>query len=219
MRVYVETGAGLHREGAAAAWSFDPPYWGLAGLGTDEASALAALEVTTGHRVEELTVAERVHGDERAFARDREPATRQEQALTRCLLGAAREETIRLVCGATPAELDWDDPGRRLPTWAGWRTARQLAWHLADTESRYYLTGLGLPPRARSGDLLTELRDSHAHVRAALAALPADMVHQRGGQVWTTVKVLRRLAWHEPGELVVLRRLLARARCARRPGG
>jgi hypothetical protein len=106
-----------------------------------------------------------------------------------------------------------------LPEWARWRTARQLAWHIADTESRYYLTGLGVPARARAADLTSELRESHSHVRAALRTLPPDRTIQHNGAEWTTVKVLRRLAWHEIGELVVLRRLLAMARFALQPAG
>jgi hypothetical protein len=214
MRVYVETGAGLHRHDAAGAWTFDLPYWGVVGLGTDEASALAALEVATGHTAETLVVAERVHGNELAFARDREPATTDEFAMTQCLLDAARDETIRLISAASAAELDWRDPARRLPEWARWHTARQLAWHIADVESRYYLTGLGLPARPRVTEIVAELRESHAHVRATLRDLSARLINHHNGTEWTTVKVLRRLAWHEIGELVVLRRLLARARFA-----
>jgi hypothetical protein len=219
MRVHVETGAGLHRHGAAGAWTFDLPYWGLVGLGNDEASALVALEVATGHPVETLSVVERVHGNERAFARDREPATADEFAMTQCLLDAARDETIRLTSAASPAELDWRDPARRLPDWARWHTAHQLAWHIADVESRYYLTGLGLPARPRASEVVTELRKSHQHVQATLRDLPADRVNHHDGTEWTTVKVLRRLAWHEIGELVVLRRLLARARFALQAAG
>lgn len=212
MQVYVESGAGMFRADATAAWSFDLPYWGIAGQGSDEASALSAMEVATG--VAGLTVAERIHGDEQAFALDRRPATPGEYAMTRCLLDAAREETLRLVTSASPAELDWDDPARRLPDWASWRTPRQLAWHIADTESRYYLAGLDLPTRPRAGDLVTELRESHVHVRHVLDEVQPDRSHHGDGEEWTTVKLLRRLAWHEAGELVVLRRLLVRARCA-----
>lgn len=214
MRVYVETGAGLHRHGATGAWTFDLPYWGLVGLGNDETSALVALEVATGHPVDTLIVAERVNGNERAFARDHEPATADEFAMTQCLLDNARDETTRLVSAASAAELDWHDPARRLPDWAPWHTAHQLAWHIADVESRYYLTGLGLPARPRATDIVTELRESYAHVRATLRNLPADLVNHHNGTEWTTVKVLRRLAWHETGELVVIHRLLARARFA-----
>lgn len=215
MQVYIETGAGAYRDGAALAWTFDLRFWGLAGQGYDDRSALAALEVATGEPVDTFTVAERIHGDERIFERDRRPATPAEFAITGCLLAAARAETIRLVSSASEAELDWDDPDRRLPAWARWRTPRQLAWHIADVESRYYLAALGVPPPPRAGDLPTELATSHAHVLAALGRLPPDRTGAPGGRTeWTTGKVLRRLAWHEPGELVVLHRLLARARCA-----
>lgn len=211
MRVYVELDAGHHRQRAAAAWTFELPYWGLVGLGTDEASALAALEVATGHSVESFTVAERIHGDELAFARDRAAATADELVATQALLDAARAETIRLVTAASEPELDWDDPARILPAGVRWRTASQLAWHIADTESRYYLPGLGVPARPRAADLLTELRESYAHVRSTLRGLPPDRSSRQQNQEWTTVKVLRRLAWHEIGELVPLRRLLVRA--------
>lgn len=214
MRVYVETGAGGYRDGATLAWTFDLRFWGLAGQGYDERTALAALEVATGEPVDTFAVAERIHGDELIFERDRRPATPAEFAITRCLLAAARTETTRLVSSATEAELDWDDPDRRLPAWARWRTPRQLAWHIADVASRYYLAGLGLPAPPRAGDLPTELAASHAHVLASLDRLPPDRTGVAGQTGWTTVKVLRRLAWHEPGELVVLHRLLARARCA-----
>jgi hypothetical protein len=76
----------------------------------------------------------------------------------------SRDETIRLISAASAAELDWRDPARRLPDWAQWQTARQLAWHIADVESRYYLTGLGLPARTRTAKVITELRETHAHV-------------------------------------------------------
>lgn len=56
-------------------------------------------------------------------------------------------------------------------------------------------------------------------MRATLRDLPADLVNHHNGTEWTTVKVLRRLAWHELGELVVLRRLLARARFALQAAG
>ncbi|MDQ2847555.1 MAG: hypothetical protein M3Y77_14675 [Actinomycetota bacterium] len=40
--------------------------------------------------------------------------------------------------------------------------------------------------------------------------LPTEpLVVREAGQVWSSVKLLRRLAWHERGELVVLRRLLS----------
>lgn len=99
-----------------------------------------------------------------------------------------------------------------LPPWATWRTLRQMAWHLADTESRYYLPALGLPSRPREGELLRELRRSATHVQTAVTDVAPDLVRRSGGEVWTTTKLLRRLAWHERGELVVMQRLAERAR-------
>lgn len=39
--------------------------------------------------------------------------------------------------------------------------------------------------------------------------MPSDALRRDDGEVWTSVKVLRRLAWHERGELVAIRELLA----------
>ncbi|MGH8793873.1 MAG: hypothetical protein ACRDXX_14670, partial [Stackebrandtia sp.] len=108
------------------------------------------------------------------------------------------------------------DPERTLPTWARWRTLRQMAWHLVDCESRYYLPMLGLPGREAEVELTSEPRASARHVRDSVETIPSDLVDRSDGQVWTTVKLLRRLAWHERSELVVMKRLAARARM---PGG
>lgn len=47
--------------------------------------------------------------------------------------------------------------------------------------------------------------------RIQVAAMPSDLVRRVDGEVWTTVKVLRRLAWHERSELRTLRRLITLA--------
>jgi hypothetical protein len=39
--------------------------------------------------------------------------------------------------------------------------------------------------------------------------MPRDLAYQSDGEVWTTVKLLRRLAWHERGELEAIKSLLA----------
>jgi hypothetical protein len=78
-----------------------------------------------------------------------------------------------------------------------------MAWHVADTESRYYLPRLGLPSRPREADLLPELQRSAAHVHAAVRRVAPALLRRSDGEVWTTTKLLRRLAWHERGELVV----------------
>jgi hypothetical protein len=89
-----------------------------------------------------------------------------------------------------------------------------MAWHLADTESRYYLPSLGLPARPAEPDLITELAASAEHVRTTVHAMPADLVRHERGEIWTTTKVLRRLAWHERAELVTMHQLAHQAKAA-----
>lgn len=223
---YVESGVGGHTDDAVQAWSFDVAWWGLCGQGLTEGEALTGLQGQAWHSlrgflrrhsedcppVTGCSVAERIQGDEGAFARDRRPT--REGALDRTLqiLEWARADLLDLLGEATGAELDYDDPERELPTWATWRTLRQMAWHIADTESRYYLPALGVEPPPRAADLREELEHSAAHVRDVLPTLPPDLCVERSGQVWTTTKVLRRLAWHERAELDAMRALLDRAR-------
>jgi hypothetical protein len=217
--VYVEQRAHAHAGGAFVAWSFDLRYWGHRGQGADERSALDALSRSAGIDREAMAVAERIEGDERAFERDRCPATPEEVARTVEILKAARADTIALVRSATVAELDRRDPDAAQARSGGlggvsWRTIRQAAWHFCDIESRVYLAGLGEAPPPRSLDLLLELERSHQHVLATLARLSPHRSRSLGGETWTTVKVLRRLAWHERAELIPMRNLLVRARTA-----
>jgi hypothetical protein len=214
LAVHLEREAAFHIDRATVAWCFDLDLWGRCGLGEDEPSALAALAREIGVAASGFWVAERIVGDERAFQRDRRPATAAETARTIAILRSMRPPTLRLVASATAAELDWRDPERRLPSWARWHSLGQMAWHLADTESRYYLPSLGEPPLPRGGELLEELDASHRHVLARIATLPPDRIVRDRGEEWTTVKLLRRLAWHERSELRVMRRLLSRARAS-----
>jgi hypothetical protein len=177
LAVHLEREAGFHIDRATVAWCFDLDLWGRCGLGEDEPSALAALAREIGVAAWGFQVAERITGDERAFQRDRLPATAAETGRTIAILG-------------------------------------QMAWHLADTESRYYLPSLGERPLPRGGELLAELDASHRHVLARIATLPPDRIVRDRGEEWTTVKLLRRLAWHERSELRVMRRLLSRARAS-----
>jgi hypothetical protein len=62
------------------------------------------------------------------------------------------------------------------------------------------------------GELLHELQRSGAHMQAVVTNVAPALVRRSGGEVWTTTKLLRRLAWHERGELVAMRRLAKRAR-------
>jgi hypothetical protein len=212
---YLEVGVGAHVDNAVVAWAFDLDLWGTCGQGLHEAAAVAALEHAAARvrvAARQVVVVERIHGDEQAFQRDHQPATPSERTQTLAILRAARQQTLALIGACPDAVLDWDDPQRVLPPWASWRTLRQMAWHVTDTESRYYLPRLGLPSRPREADLLVELRRSTQHVQAAVSSAPPALLRRSGGEVWTTTKLLRRLAWHERGELVVMRRLAERAR-------
>jgi hypothetical protein len=198
---------------AVAAWAFELDLWGRCGQGIDEDSAVRALCHDLGPDIESIVV-ERISGDEQAFVRDLQPARDAEREVTLAVLVAVRDETLALVTSSGPAVLDFDDPTRTLPAWARWRTLRQMAWHLADTESRYYLPALGLPGRSAEPDLITELTASARHVRTVVSTMPATLIRRTPSEMWTTTKVLRRLAWHERSELITMHHIAHRARAA-----
>jgi hypothetical protein len=207
---YVEHGTGMAYDRGVVGWTFDVESWGRCGQGEDEPSALADLAAAVGADPAGLTVVERIYGDERAFARDHVPATDAERAATLAAVTQARAGTWALLAACRtsgPELLDFDNPARVLPSWAGWRTLSAMFWHVADTECRYYFPGLGLPSRPRAADLDTELDDCSTHVRAIVLDMPADKVHRHRDEEWTSTKVLRRLAWHERGELRAMRDL------------
>jgi hypothetical protein len=129
-------------------------------------------------------------------------------------LTCAREELLALIEGCSEAELDWDDPDRQLRGWARWRTLRQMAFHIADTESRYYLAALGVEPPERCEDVSEEPRRSGGHVLDVLEHLERDRAATSEDGCWTTRKVLRRRAWHERSELDAIRTLRDGARLA-----
>ncbi|MEQ7005912.1 DinB family protein [Actinopolymorpha sp. B17G11] len=210
VQVYVENDVAMAFDHGSAAWSFEVDVWGRCGQGPDEAKALGDLNSQLGKDAD-LVVAERVRGDERAFHRDHRPATDAERRATLAVLADSRRDVMALVRACPDAVLDWDDPHRALPSYASWRTVRQVAWHIVDTESRYYLPMTGLGYREPAGDLLAELELSAAHVRKAVETMPADLVRTTNGATWTSVKLLRRLAWHERGELAVMRAQARRA--------
>jgi hypothetical protein len=214
VKVYLDAGAGMAEDGWDAAWTFDLEHWGKCGQGPDRDAAVEDLARRCGVAVDRLELEEVVtrprSGDETVFARDLVPASDAERAATLGILARARSRTVALVSGASDAALDRRDPKRRLPAYASWYTPRELAWHVADTESRYYLPVLGLPSRPRATDLLTELEESAAHVRRVVGAMAPDLrTDDPDHGAWSSTKVLRRLAWHERGELAVLERLLA----------
>lgn len=215
--VYVEHNAGMAFDGWCAAWVYDLDLWGTCGQGPDEAAALEDVRRRITGKVD-LNVVERTTcaqtGDERVFERDRQPCTDDERRTTLAILDYVRPQTVALVRALPDEVLDWADPERTLPPYATWHTIRQLAWHIADTESRYYLPVAGLDSRDRAGDLLTELDESAAHVRKTVEAMPAGIERSSNQGQWTSVKVLRRLAWHERGELAVMHKLAKAARTA-----
>lgn len=208
---YVENQVAMASDEGSAAWTFEIEFWGRCGQGRDEEAASHDLGRLLG-APDEHQVAERVHGDEQAFARDRVPCTEAERRATLSILAEVRPRTVALLSSCTAEELDWDDPERVLPQYANWRTLRQMGWHVADAESRYYLPSLGLGYREPAGDLVEELHLSAKHARRTLETLPADLVVSGPTAVWTTVKLLRRLAWHERAELDVMQALLSKQR-------
>ncbi|WP_460533111.1 DinB family protein [Flindersiella endophytica] len=217
MDVYVENNAGMAFDGWCAAWVYDLDLWGTCGQGPDEAAALSDVRKRITGKVD-LNVVERTAcqqtGDERAFERDHRPCTDDERRTTLAILDYVRPQTLALVRALPDEVLDWEDPERTLPSYARWRTIRQLAWHVADTESRYYLPVAGLDSKDRADDLLTELDESAAHVRKTVEAMPAGIERRSDDGEWTSVKVLRRLAWHERGEVAVMHKLATAARLA-----
>lgn len=202
-RVYLESGVGMAHDAGSAVWSFDLDLWGSCWQGTDPESALAQLAQAHPHH----RIAEHIHGDELAFARDHQPASDDELEATVDILTGQRRRCLRLLATLPPDLLDHDDPWRVVPAWATWRTIRQMMWHITDTESRYYLPQTGLAGRDREPELETELKASAAHVRRAITAMPRDQAANRNGEVWTATKLLRRLAWHERGELEAIETL------------
>ncbi len=205
-KIYIESAVGMAWDAGAAAWSFDRDLWGTCYQAPTEHEAKLAFEQSAGP----TSVVELIEGDEMAFRRDHVPATDQELTQTLRVLAAQRRRSLQVLATLPSEVLDRDDPHRIMPTWARWRTIRETLWHIADTESRYYLPACGLPGRDQHHDLREELRESAGHVRDVLMNMPRDLVHQESGEVWTSTKLLRRFAWHEKGELDAVDQLLGR---------
>lgn len=223
----------------SSASAFDLDHWGLFSDAADAASPLRALEHAHGTfslflaqhgktcRPCHVDVVERQPAaEEGAFDFERAPATTEERQRTLELYRWAREDLVGLIKSASEPELDWVDQSRRLPDWAWWSTARQMAWHCAITESCYYLGRVGVsrpepfaelttPLPAPSTPVLLELLAvSQAHVERWIDQLPSDVIVMSDGEVWTTRKVLRRLAGHERAENDITAALLQKARSA-----
>ena len=203
--IFVEHPVQMAYTRGAAVWVFDADLWGVCVQAQTVEHAVERWEDAHGPS----TVVETLHGDEQAFDRDIHPATDAELERTLALLEEQRARALRRVDGLSAEALDAEDPDRELPGWARWRTIRDMLWHICDTESRYYLPMTGLPARERHSDLRTELAASQRHVRSVLHGMPRTQVHRERGEVWTATKLLRRLAWHERGELDAIDALLA----------
>lgn len=140
VNVYVENGVTMAHDNGSAAWVFDADRWGVCEQGLTESEALEGLKTLLPPDAE-FHVIERIQGDEKAFDRDRVPASEEEVERTLKILATARTELLGLLRNATAAELEQISPQEA--GFAGWSTVRERAWHIADTESRYYLPALG----------------------------------------------------------------------------
>lgn len=203
--IYVEHPVQMAYTRGAAVWAFDADLWGVCVQAPTAEQAMDRWRSTHGPS----TVVETLHGDEQAFDRDFQSATAAEFERTLVILAEQRMRATKLLDELSAEALDAVDPERVLPGWARWRTIREMLWHICDTESRYYLPMTGLPARDREADLRTELAASTAHINSVLRAMPGDQVHRENDEVWTATKLLRRLAWHERGELDAIEELLA----------
>lgn len=162
-----------------------------------------------------VRVVERVQGDEVLFSSDRAPASVEEIRETAWLLEQTRSELLHVVAGLSPACLDWSPPYRAFPSWASWRTVRQVVEHVALTEVGYYLPCVGHHPevdRPGPGDWEALLERTRHETLRFLAGLEGvrDRVRFRthGGEEWTLRKVLRRLVWHERLHTKSIRRIV-----------
>lgn len=136
--VHVETGAAMALDDTAVVWCFDLDLWGQCVQAATVADSLAGFTSRHG----DAQVAEMVDGDEQAFLRDLQPVRDDELDATRAILTVQRQRAIALLTDLPDAVLDRDDPTRLLPSFARWRTIRQMLWHIADTESRVSDPGL-----------------------------------------------------------------------------
>lgn len=202
--VHIETGVGMAFAAGSAVWSFDADLWGTCAQGLHVDQAVEAFTAEHGP----VRTVETIHGDEQAFTRDRLPASDDELAITLDILANQRARALSLLAQAPPELLNLDQSHRRLPEWATWRSIGDMFWHICDTESRYYLPRCGLPSRNRATTLEQELTESANHVQMVLASMPRDIDAFVGTEEWTSTKLLRRLAWHEAGELDVIEDLL-----------
>lgn len=210
LKVYVDAADGIAALGEVAVWSFEPELWGGCTQAPTEEQALEKFARRTARS--DLVVTERITGPHQVFDRDRAPARDEEVEATLVTLTAQRATTIELVERADAAgALDVEDASVVQPEWMPWRTPRAIAQHLVADAAGAYLKRLRLPVLAPTGVLLDDLVASAAHLDRVIRTMPRDLVTEYRGEVWTSVKFLRRQAWHEGVEQVFLRRRLRAA--------
>lgn len=207
MRAYVEVHTDQHGSMSSRAWTFDLGFWGTSRSAETPAGAIAMLQRATGAPTMELE--EQVHDFDPSFARDLEPATPGERATTMEILERARARTLQLVESAEWWQLSRPSDEIEGVDSQGYASAGELAFAFAEAESRRFLPALGFEPRDALPDLLDELEASHRHVMKSVASLPDVLIAitPEGGE-WTSVKLLRVLAWHERAHLSLLEALL-----------
>jgi hypothetical protein len=210
LKVYVDAADGMAGLGEVAVWSFEPELWGECTQAPTEDVALEKFRRRCGRA--DLVVEERITGPEQVFARDHRPASDDEIDATLRRLRNQRAATIDLILRADAAgALDVEDESVEQPSWMPWRTPRAIAQHLIADAAGAYLKRLALPVISPKGALIDDLIASGAHLQQVVQNLPRDRVTEYAGERWTSVKFLRRQAWHEGVEQVFLRRRLRAA--------
>ena len=210
LKVYIDAADGMASLGEVAAWSFDLDTWGECTQASSEAVALEKFARRCGRS--DLVVEERITGPDQVFDRDYRPASDDEIDATLHKLETQRAATLDLVARAAAAgALDVGDAAVVQPAWMPWRTPRAIAEHLIADASGAYLKRLSLPVMSPRGELIDDLIASGNHLQQVIQNMPRDRVTEYGGEVWTSVKFLRRQAWHEGVEQVFLRRRLRAA--------
>lgn len=202
----------MARLGQVAIWSFELEAWGECAQAATEEEARSRFARRARIAPEVLEVQERITGATAVFANDLLPGKDAQISRTVQIIDAQRILTLALLNAATDEELDMHDPAVKQPAWMAWRTPGEILRHIADTEARAYPRWCGLAQLEPIDDLREELARSSRHIREIVHTMPRTFRNEHRGEMWTPVKLLRRLAWHERIELVFLRRRLQQLR-------
>jgi len=164
----------------------------------------------------QVEVGERVTGNEILFSPDYQAATPRVVDETIALLHATRTELLEAISELADEVLDWNPPYRRFPSWARWRTIRQILAHLANTETHYYLSSIGIQtdilPASENAPWQAHLSRHREVTMEALRILKTshDLARIRfyDDGAWSVRKALRRLVWHERLHTKSIRRII-----------